>query len=314
MQITFLGTSAGVPTRTRNVSCVALRLPQRGEVWLFDCGEGTQHQLLRSDVKLSRVSRIFITHLHGDHFFGLVGLLATAGMAASATRIDVYGPPGLEDYIRVVEQHSKTAFSELVEVHTIEPGTIFQDDEIEVRCRPLVHRVPTFGFRVTERDQQGHFDVEKAIDLGIPSGPLFGELKQGREVTLPDGRTFNGQEFCGPPIKGRHVVYCTDTIYCPQSVELSEDADVLIHEATFGEEDVDLARRSLHSTAKMAAQVALEARAKLLILTHFSPRYAPGQPVQLEDLHREARSVFPWTEMAHDLLTIEIPRTPVESR
>jgi ribonuclease Z len=308
MQITFLGTSAGVPTRSRNVSCVALRLTQRGEVWLFDCGEGTQHQLLKSDLKLSQITRIFITHLHGDHLFGLVGLLASAGMAGHARSIDVYGPPGIEEYAREVTRLSETHFSYRSEAHTVETGTVFEDDEFIVTAQPLRHRIQTFGYRVVERDRPGAFDVDKARAMNIPPGPLYGRLKRGERVRLTDGREIDGRDFCGATVSGRRFAYCTDTIYCRSAVELARDADLLIHEATFAQTEEELAQRSMHSTSLMAARVAQEAGAKQLLLTHISPRYVTGNPIEPQDLLREARAIFPNTEMAHDFLTVEIPR------
>ncbi|HEX8494442.1 MAG TPA: ribonuclease Z [Pyrinomonadaceae bacterium] len=308
MEVTFLGTSSAVPTRSRNVSSVALRLPQRAEVWLFDCGEATQHQLLRSAPKISQISRIFITHMHGDHVFGLMGLLATCGLAGHPTRIDVYGPEGLEDYVRASVRYTHTGFSYPLEVHTIEPGMIYEDEELVVSCLPLKHRIPAFGFRVTEKDRPGRFDVERATALGIPAGPLYGRLKRGEQVTLADGRTVNGAELCGPTEEGRKIVYCTDTIFSENAIELARDADLLIHEATYVEQDEALARRGQHSTARMAARVAAAARVRKLIITHFSQRYAPGNDVEPDDLLAEARAVFPETEMARDFLTVEVPR------
>ncbi|MGE5656895.1 MAG: ribonuclease Z [Actinomycetota bacterium] len=308
MQITFLGTSSGVPTRSRNVSSIALRLPQRAEVWLFDCGEGTQHQLLRSDVKISQLSRIFITHLHGDHIFGLMGLLASCGLAGNAKRIDIYGPSGLEDYLQACVRYSQTHFSYPIKVHKNQPGLIYEDDEFSVSCGYLKHRVTAFGYRVVEKDKIGHFDVEKAKELGIPFGPLYGLLKQGKTISLPDGRTFNGADFCGEPQIGRKFVYCTDTVYCDGAVELARDADVLVHEATFSHQDAQMAFDRLHSTSTMAAQVALAAGVKQLIMTHFSPRYAPGNSIVLDDLLQEAKAIFPQTKMAHDFLIYEIPK------
>lgn len=308
MQITFLGTSSGVPTRSRNVSSVALRLPQRAEVWLFDCGEGTQHQILRSDVKISQITRIFVTHMHGDHIYGLMGLLASCGLAGNPSRIDIYGPPKLDEYLRAAGRYSQTHFSYPVKVHTVQPGVVYEDEEFTVSCSPLVHRVPDFGYRVAEKDKTGRFDVERAAALGIPSGPLYGKLKRGEVVTLPDGRRVNGAELCGETQIGRKFVYCTDTVYCENAVELARDADVLIHEATFAHQDAELAYQRLHSTSTMAAQTALGAGAKRLIMTHFSPRYAPGNAIELEDLLTEARAIFPNTLMAHDFLTYEIPR------
>lgn len=308
MQITFLGTSSGVPTRSRNVSSIALRLPQRAEVWLFDCGEGTQHQILRSDVRISQITKIFITHMHGDHIYGLMGLLASCGLAGNPSRIDIYGPPKLEDYLKACSRYSQTHFSYPVKVHTVQPGLLYDDEDFTVSCGELKHRLPAFGYRVAEKDRAGRFNVERATALGIPSGPLYGKLKRGEVVTLPDGRKIRGADLCGPTEIGRKFVYCTDTIFCEGAVELAQDADVLVHEATFAHQDAEMAYQRLHSTTTMAAQVALAAQVKQLIMTHFSPRYAPGNDVGLEDLLKEAQAIFPNTIMAHDFLTHEIPR------
>lgn len=308
MQITFLGTSSGVPTRSRNVSSVALRLPQRAELWLFDCGEGTQHQLLRSDLKSSQLSRIFITHMHGDHIFGLMGLLASCGLAGNVEHIDIYGPPGLNEYLQAALRYSHTHFSYPVKVNAIRPGVIYEDDEFIVTCAPLHHRITTFGYRVAEKDRPGRFDIEKAKQMQIPPGRVYGQLKRGETVKLPDGRVFHGAEFCGPTEIGRKIAYCTDTIYCENAVELARDADVLIHEATFSHQDAELAFQRLHSTSTMAAQTALAAGAHHLLMTHFSPRYAPGNPIELKNLLQEARAIFPNTSMAYDFMSYEIPR------
>ncbi|AHJ31261.1 ribonuclease Z [Nodularia spumigena CS-584] len=308
MQITFLGTSSGVPTRSRNVSSIALRLPQRAELWLLDCGEGTQHQLLRSDLKMSQLSRIFITHLHGDHIFGLMGLLASCGLAGNVQRVDLYGPPGLNEYIQAATRYSHTHFSYPVKVHVVQPGIIYEDDEFTVSCSLLHHRITAFGYRIAEKDRPGRFDIEKAQALQIPSGPIYGKLKRGETVTLPDGRVINGNQLCGPTEIGRKIAYCTDTIYSEGAVELAQDADVLIHEATFAHQDADLAFQRLHSTTTMAAQTALVAGAHKLIMTHFSPRYAPGNTIELKDLLHEARAIFPKTDMAYDFMDYGVPR------
>ncbi|WP_427162924.1 ribonuclease Z [Aliinostoc sp. HNIBRCY26] len=308
MQITFLGTSSGVPTKSRNVSSVALRLPQRAEFWLFDCGEGTQHQLLRSELKTSQISRIFVTHMHGDHIFGLTGLLASCGLAGNVERVDIYGPPGLNDYLQAASRYSHTHFSYPIKVHTVRPGVIYEDEEFTVTCGLLHHRITAFGYRVAEKDRAGRFDVEKAKSLQIPPGRIYGQLKRGETVTLEDGRVIHGTELCGPTEIGRKIAYCTDTIYCDGAVELAQDADVLIHEATFAHQDADMAFQRLHSTTTMAAQTALTAGVRKLIMTHFSPRYAPGNVVELRDLLKEARAIFPKTEMAYDFMTYDVPR------
>jgi len=309
LQITFLGTSSGVPTRSRNVSSVALRLPQRAEVWLFDCGEGTQHQFLRSDFKSSQIRRIFVTHMHGDHIFGLPGLLASCGMAGTGQQqIDIYGPTELGKYLEACRRYSKTQSSYPIKVHVTEPGTVYEDDDYKVVCQRLKHRIPAHGYRIVEKDRTGHFDVKKAASLGISPGPVYGQLKQGKAVTLPDGRVINGADLCGPTIVGRKLAYCTDTVFCESAIELAQQADVLIHEATFSHQDAELAYQRMHSTSTMAAQVALEAQAKQLIMTHFSPRYAPGNVLELSDLLEEAKAIFPNTIMAKDFFTCDISR------
>jgi len=308
VQITFLGTSSGVPTRSRNVSSVALRLPQRAELWLFDCGEGTQHQILRSDLKISQLSRIFVTHMHGDHIFGLMGLLASCGLAGNVDKIDIYGPPGLNEYLQAASRYSHTHFSYPIKVHTVQPGVIYEDEEFTVTCGLLHHRITAFGYRVAEKDRTGRFDIDKARSLEIPSGPIYGKLKRGETVTLEDGRVINGSELCGPIEIGRKIAYCTDTVYCDGAVQLAIDADVLIHEATFAHQDSDMAFQRLHSTTTMAAQTAYGAGVHKLIMTHFSPRYAPGNSIELKDLLKEARAIFPKTIMAHDFMVYDIPR------
>ncbi|MCW9681233.1 ribonuclease Z [Dolichospermum planctonicum UHCC 0167] len=308
MQITFLGTSSGVPTKSRNVSSVALRLPQRAELWLFDCGEGTQHQILRSELKISQLSRIFVTHMHGDHIFGLMGLLASCGLAGNVDKIDIYGPPGLNEYLQAASRYSHTHFSYPIKVHTVQPGVIYEDEGFTVTCGLLHHRITAFGYRVAEKDRTGRFDIDKARSLEIPSGPIYGKLKRGETVTLEDGRVINGSELCGPIEIGRKIAYCTDTVYCDGAVQLAIDADVLIHEATFAHQDSDMAFQRLHSTTTMAAQTAYGAGVHKLIMTHFSPRYAPGNSIELKDLLKEARAIFPKTIMAHDFMVYDVPR------
>jgi ribonuclease Z len=311
VQVTFLGTSSGVPTRARNVSAVALRLPQRAELWLFDCGEATQHQFLRSELRVSQLRRIFITHMHGDHVFGLPGLLASLGLAGSCGGIDLYGPDPLRDYLEGVLRTSSTRIGYPLRTHRVHQaahsGTVLlDDDDLTVRCAPLTHRVPAYAYRVDRKPRPGRFDVDRARALGIPPGPIYAELKAGRRVTLEDGRIINGAAFCGPPRPGCSVVYCTDTVFSEAAVELARGADLLIHEATFSHGEADLAIQRQHSTSTMAAQTALEAGVKRLVLTHLSPRYVTGNPMTPDDLLAEARAIFPATEVARDFLCLEV--------
>jgi ribonuclease Z len=314
VQVTFLGTSSGVPTRSRNVSAVALRLPQRAELWLFDCGEGTQHQFLRSDLRVSQLSRIFITHMHGDHVFGLPGLLASLGLAGTCNGIDLYGPDPLRDYLEGVLRTSSTRIGYPLRSHRVKEAArtgalLLDDDDITVRCTPLTHRVPAYAYRVDQKPRAGRFDVERARALDIPPGPIYAELKAGRTVTLEDGRIINGASLCGPERPGASVVYCTDTVFCEAAVELAAGADLLIHESTFSHAESEMAFQRQHSTSTMAAQTALAAGVKQLLLTHLSPRYMPGNPVTPDDLLAEARAIFPNTELARDFLSLEVAAT-----
>ena len=311
MQVTFLGTSSGVPTRGRNVSAVALRLPQRSELWLFDCGEATQHQFLRSDLRVSQLRRIFITHMHGDHVFGLPGLLASLGLAGTCPGIDLYGPDPLRDYLEGVLRTSSTRIGYPLRTHRVrkaaESGTVlFEDEELQVRCAPLTHRVPAFAYRVDQKPRAGRFDIERARQLGIPAGPIYAELKAGRTVTLEDGRIINGASLTGPERPGASVVYCTDTVFCEAAVALAQGADLLIHESTFSHGEAELAIARQHSTSTMAAQTALEAGVRQLVLTHLSPRYMPGNPQCPEDLLTEARAIFAKTILAKDFLSLDV--------
>jgi ribonuclease Z len=309
MRITFLGTSSGTPSRTRNVTSIALQLIQQGSLWLFDCGEATQHQILRSPLRLSQLEKIFITHLHGDHLFGVMGLLASRSLQnGGTTPVTLYGPTGLADYVQAVIETTRTNLAFPVQVETVAPGQIYEDENLRVVCGPLKHRLKAFGYAVIEKDQPGHFQAEQAKALGIPPGPLYGRLKMGETITLEDGRIINGAELVGPTRPGRKVVYCSDTIYTPNSVELARNADVLIHESTYLQEDLDLAERAQHSTATMAAQVAKQAGVKTLILTHFSPRYEAEGGSRLDKMLAEAQAIFPNTLLAYDFWSYEIPR------
>ena len=319
MQVTFLGTSSGVPTRGRNVSAVALRLPQRAELWLFDCGEGTQHQFLRSDLRVSQLRRVFVTHMHGDHVFGLPGLLASLGLAGTCPGIDLYGPDRLRDFLEGVLHTSSTRISYPLRHHRVRQaaasGTpLLELDDISVRCAPLTHRVPAVAYRVDQKPRPGRFDVAQARKLGIPPGPIYARLKQGASVTLEDGRIINGASLCGPERPGASIVYCTDTVFCEAAVELAAGADLLIHESTFSHAEAELAFARQHSTSTMAAQTALAAGVKQLALTHLSPRYGPGNAVTPDDLLAEARAIFPDTLLARDFLSIDVlPEEPASA-
>ena len=312
MQVTFLGTSSGVPTRARNVSAVALRLPQRSEMWLFDCGEGTQHQFLRSDLRLSQLRRVFITHMHGDHVFGLPGLLASLGLSGSCNAgVDLYGPDPLDAYLTGALNNSSTRIGYPLQVHRVrqaaEQGSVlFEDDDLTVRCTPLTHRVPAYAYRVEQKPLAGRFDIALARELQIPPGPVYAQLKRGETVTLEDGRVIDGTSLCGPERPGVSFVYCTDTVFSEAAVELARGADLLIHESTFAHAEAEMAFQKQHSTSTMAAQTAAEAGVGQLVLTHLSPRCVAGNLVTPDDLLREAQAIFPNTTLARDFLCLDV--------
>jgi ribonuclease Z len=310
VEITFLGTGSGAPSRSRNVSANALNLTERGELWLIDCGEGTQHQTLRTpQVRLSQLTRIFLTHLHGDHLFGIVGLLASRALAQGGqSPVTLYGPEPLADYIRASLRASSMRFGFPVEIKVVKPGLIYEDDDIAVTAAPVRHRIEAYAYSMEEKPRPGRFDVEEARRRGVPDGPLFGRLKAGQTVTLPDGTTISPEGLTGPPRPGRKVVFSGDTTFAPELVELAAGADLLVHEATYAEVDRALADRAHHSTATTAATVARDAGVHTLYLTHFSPRYESEEGVRLDDLLAEARALFPETYAAYDLLRVPVPR------
>ena len=311
MNITFLGTSSGIPTLTRNVSSLALKLSQKAEVWLFDCGEGTQHQLMKSNIKSSQIKKIFITHMHGDHIYGLPGLLATLGLSGNSKGIEIYGPSNLKNFTLSALNNSYCKLSYPLYFFTVEDNALnnevlFEDNQIQVTCASLKHRLPAYGYRVAEKDKPGRFDIEKAKKLNIPPGPIYSQLQSGHKVRLEDGRTFDGKEFCGKPRKGESFVYCTDTIFSDSAVNLSKNVDLLVHESTFSAIDEEMAYEKLHSTTIMAAKTALLSNAKKLVLTHLSPRYTSKSAVTPIDLLKEAKKIFPNTFLAKDFLTTNI--------
>lgn len=294
-----LGTSSGRPTARRNVSAGALA--RDGEWLLFDCGEGTQYQLLRTDLRFSRMRYVFITHMHGDHVLGLPGLLGTLNLARHERPVTVFGPPGIDRYLRDVFRSIYFRPTFPLDVCEVEVGTVLDAGQFTVETRRLNHRVTAFGYAVHERPRPGHFRVDDAVRLGVPAGPLFGRLQRGESVTLPDGRIVAASEVVDPDRPGCRVAYCTDTGPSDEAVELAREADLLVHEATYTIDMKGEAEARGHSTAAGAAAVARDANARQLLITHFSPRYDDATP-----LLAEARAIFANTIAARDLLEVPI--------
>jgi len=301
MNVVFLGTSSATPTPWRFLPSFALT--RLGEMFLFDCGEGAQIRFRKARLKFSRLKWVLISHLHGDHITGLMGLLMSLQMAEHAEPLTIVGPEGIRDYVLANKRLLRTDFGydvDFIELRD-EGAIVYDGDEYVIEAALLKHRVPTYGFALAEKDRPGTFDLEAAKELGIPVGPLFGALQQGRSITLDDGRQVLPEQVLGPPKPGQRVTYIADTRPCDNAVVLARRADLLIHESTFAAELADEARHKGHCTTLDAARTAVAAEARRLVLTHFSPRY-----VDLEPLRAEAAAIFPNVEVASDLLDIEV--------
>lgn len=299
MKIQFLGTGAGVPSTIRNLSSIALKLlDEINEIWLFDCGEGTQQRILRTTLKPRKVTKIFVTHLHGDHIFGLPGFLSSRAFQGGDTPLTVYGPVGIKDFVLTSLRVSQSHLRYPIFFHEIEgDGVIFEDEHFKVTAGKLSHGITSYGFRIEEADYPGELLVEKLKADDIPAGPLYGKLKNGETVTLPDGRVVNGLDYIGNASPGRTITILGDTRFTKKSIELAENADVLVHESTFDKESQKIARDYFHSTCVDAAKVAKEARAQQLYLTHISSRYLSKDQKQLQT---DARTIFEKTQLVND--------------
>ncbi|WP_223066258.1 ribonuclease Z [Paenibacillus caui] len=297
MELYFMGTNAGVPSLQRNVTSLALRLlEERRSFWLFDCGEGTQHQVLRSPLRLSKLENIFITHLHGDHLFGLPGLLSSRAYQGGDTPLSLYGPKGLKKFVDVTLGISESRVNYELNIHEHSGGVLFEDDTFRVEAALLDHRIDSYGYRIIEKDRPGRLDFELLDRHGIKPGPLYGKLKRGENIVTEQGTVVRSSDVVGKPKRGRIVTILGDTRPCKAAVELARDADVLVHESTFLHELRKIAYDYHHSTAVQAAETAKEAGAHEMILTHFSSRYK--DEVQLSPLLLEAEAVFPNSKLA----------------
>jgi ribonuclease Z len=298
IRVTFLGTAASRPTVGRNVSAIALQ--REGDLMLFDCGEGTQRQMMRFGTGFA-LDHIFITHLHADHYLGIIGLVRTMALQGRTTLLHLHGPPGSRATLEAALHLGVTRLAFPVEVHEMQPGDRVAFDEYDVEAFPVRHGTPAVGYGLREHPRPGRFDVDRARAMGIPEGPLFGRLHRGEAVEV-DGRTIEPGAVVGPPRRGRLVAYTGDTRPWDRIVETVQGADLLIHDATFGAEEEERAHETFHSTAAGAAEVALRAHVHRLYLTHLSARYS-ANPTPLE---REARVVFPASHVAYDGLEVEI--------
>ncbi len=298
LDVVFLGTSASAPTAGRAPTALLVR--RGGDRLLFDCAEGTQRQLMRSSLGLPDLDEIFLTHYHADHTLGLPGLLKTFALRGREVPLTVYGPPGLRELFNDLRRvFGKVAYP--LETIEVRPGEALERDGYRILVFPVHHGVSAVGYAVDEPDRPGEFDAEAADALGIPFGPERGALQRGESVTLGDGAVITPDAVLGAARSGRRIVITGDTAPVETVRVLAEGADVLVHEATFSEDERERAEETLHSTARQAAEIAAAAGVRLLAITHFSPRYFGPE------LLEEARTVFPATVAPRDFDVIEVP-------
>ena len=301
LSLRFLGTAASRPTVERNVA--ALALMREGETLLFDCGEGTQRQMMRYHVSFA-LSDVFFTHFHADHVIGIIGLLRTLSLQGRTEVLRLWGPRGATRVLRRAEQFGFDRIDFPVEITELDPDQPLRRNGYELIPFAVDHRgSASLGYALVEETRKGRFNPDLAREMGIPEGPLWGQIHRGMAVSLPDGRTIEPSVLVGPTRPGRRVVITGDTRPCVTTTEMSRNADLLVHEATFGDEEAERAAETGHSTSREAAMLARDADVRRLVLTHISARYSRDAV----DLEREARQVFTNTLIARDGTEIDVP-------
>ncbi|MEM1514915.1 MAG: ribonuclease Z [Thermoproteota archaeon] len=301
LRIIFLGTAGSLPTNDRSLPSIVIQ--RGGEILMFDCGEGTQRQMMRTGVGFNRKMTVFITHMHGDHVLGLPGMMQTMSLLGRDKPLKIYGPLGIRAFIEAATSTVSFWLSFPIEVNEVnEEGMVYDGGSYEVRVVRADHSIPSLAYAFIEKPKPGKFYPERAIALGVPKGPLWSRLQRGADVVLQNGRIIRPFDVLGPPRPGRKVVYSGDTRPSEKIAELASEADVLIHEATLGDELTDRAKEEGHSTPSGAAKIALKANVKLLVLTHISARY-----IEAESLLGEAKKIFPNIIIPKDLERIEVP-------
>jgi len=295
-RLVFLGTSAGVPTTDRSLASIALIW--KGEVILFDAGEGTQHRMVRASISPLKVSKVLITHLHGDHVLGLPGLMMTMALMGRESPLSIYGPKGIDEFLGcLMPAIYEDPAGFLVKSHEMErSGLVLEEREYRIMASPSRHTIESWAFKFEEKERPGKFDEKSAKKLKIPPGPLRTALTRGTAITI-GGRVIRPEEVVGPPRPGFKMVYTGDTAFSEELAEFSKGADVLIHEATFDSSKLESAEKVMHSVAADAARVAAMAQVKQLILTHVSARYQDSR-----FLLEEAKRTFRNVKVARDLM------------
>lgn len=301
LSVVFLGTSGSVPTPKRALPAIAVQ--RKDELILFDCGEGLQRQMIQAGIGFHKKMRVLITHMHGDHVLGLPGLLQTMSLLEREKKLDIYGPIGIKAFVEAVKQTVQFVLTFPVDVYEIEDeGIVCREKEYEIYTKWVEHVVPSLAYALVEKPRPGRFFPEKAKRLGIEEGPLWAKLQLGESVRLSNGRVIKSEEVTGPLRLGRKIVYTGDTKSTENLAKFSENADLIIHDATFDDELVERALEDGHSTPSQAAETAKKAKVKRLILTHISARYKDAS-VLLE----QARKIFSKADVAEDFMKVDIP-------
>lgn len=300
MQLTFLGTSGSLPTIERSLPCVALRI--NSEVILFDCGEGTQRQLMNSRLSFMKINKILITHFHADHFLGIAGLIQSMNFNDRKKPLEIFVPKGGKHFVKKLLSSGYFNPTFEIIVREVKDKETVKCNGYDIKVRRAEHLVPNIAYCIEEHRRKGKFNVQKAKELGIPEGRLYGELQKGKTIFL-NGRKITPRMVLGEGRRGRKIVYSGDTVPCKAIIELSKNADVLIHEAIGDSSLQKKANKYGHSTAKQSAEVAKEANVKQLILIHLSPRYK-----EIEILEKEAKEIFENTIVAKDFMELEVKR------
>ncbi len=297
MRIIFLGTAGTFPTIHRNLPSIAIR--RKGETLLFDCGEGTQRQMLKA--KLGFCNKVFITHMHGDHILGLPGLLQTMSLFQVGFPLKIFGPEGIANFINNIKKLVKCKITFPVIIKEIGEGEVCREKEYSIKASWMDHTIPNLGYALIEYERPGKFYPEKAISLGVPEGPLWFSLQHGNDVKLANGELISPRYVVDPPRKGRKIVYSGDTRPCEAILNLAKDADLLIYDATLDDGLMDKANIFGHSSPSQGALIAKKANVKRLVLTHISGRYNNA-----ELLVHQAQNTFPNTDIVEDLVELKV--------
>jgi ribonuclease Z len=306
LRVIFLGTAGSVPTPKRSLPAILIQ--RKGEQIMFDCGEGVQRQMMKAKIGFHKKTKIFISHMHGDHVLGLPGLLQTMALLDRERKLEIYGPSGINRFIEAIKETVQFVLTFPVEIHEIEEaGVVCEEEEYAVETVWANHVIPSLAYALVEKPRPGKFYPEKAEALGVPEGPLWSKLQHKHKVNLPDGRVIKPEQVVGPPRPGRKIVYTGDTRPFKGFAKFASGADLLVHDATLDDELAEKAEEDGHSTPSQAAENAKKGKVKQLILTHISARYD-----DTSTLLEQAQKVFKNTRVAEDFMKIEVPLLEVE--